>query len=151
MIDLVKATEDGARTLGVATEVFPAHNPVEVDAAVVTMAREHLDGLVMLTGLSIMRDPRQVPDIAARHQLPQMFSDIEVVRAGGLMHFGVPYATMYRTAALYIDRIFKGAKPSDMPIEQPPRPDFIVNKTMARRLGIDIPDAILRQATEVIP
>jgi putative ABC transport system substrate-binding protein len=148
----VKATQDGARTLGVETEVFDVHNPVELDAAVETMARQKLDGFVMLTGLSITTPDRaQVPDIAAKYRLPQMFSDIEIVRAGGLMHFGANYASMYREAALLVDKIFRGANPGDLPIAQPTQLDFIVNLQMAQRIGLTIPDSIKRQATEVIP
>lgn len=147
----VQATEDGARTLGVETQVFDVHNPGELDAAVESMARQKLDGLVMLTGGSIIRDPAQVPDIAAKYRLPQMFSDIEIARAGGLMHFGANYAAIYRRAALMVDKILKGANPADMPIEQPTQLDFIVNLTMARRLGLTIPGSVIAQATEVIP
>jgi len=131
--------------------VFDVHNPGELDAAVESMARQHLDGLVMLTGLSIIRDARQVPDLAAKYRLPQIFSDVEIVRAGGLMHFGANYATIYQRAAVLVDKILKGANPGDLPIEQPMQFDFIVNLTMAQRLGLEIPNNILRQATEVIP
>ena len=148
---VVKATEDAARTLHVETQVFDVHNPGELDAAVESMARQHLDGLVMLTGLSIIRDARQVPDLAAKYRLPQIFSDVEIVRAGGLMHFGANYATIYQRAAVLVDKILKGANPGDLPIEQPMQFDFIVNLTMAQRLGLEIPNNILRQATEVIP
>ena len=151
MRDLVKATEDAARTLDVATQVFDVHDPVELDKAVETMARDHLDGFVMLTGLSITRDNAQVPDMAAKYGLPQMFSDIEIVRAGGLMHFGANYAKLYQKAALYVDKLLRGAKASDLPIEPMADFDFIVNQTMARRLRLNIPTAILNQATEVIP
>lgn len=150
MSAIVKATQEGARTLGVETEVFGVHNPVELDAAIETMARQKLDGLVMLTGLSIIRDRVQVPDIAAKFRLPQIFSDIEIARAGGLMHFGANYASMYREAAILVDKIFSGANPGDLPIAHPTQFDFVVNLQMAGRLGLTIPDSIKRQATEVI-
>ena len=133
------------------TQVFDAHDPVEVDADVEVMAREDFDGFVMLTGLSITRNPAQVPDIAAKYGLPQMFSDIEIVTAGGLMHYGSNYAAIYRKAALYVDKVLTGAKAGDLPIEQASDIDFIVNLKMAQRLGLVIPDHILRQATKVIP
>lgn len=107
----------------------------------------------MLTGLSIVRplDYRQVPDLAAKFLLPQIFSDIEIVRAGGMMHFGSNYATVYRTAALLVNKIFNGANPRDLPVEQPTAFDFIVNLSAAKRIGLTFPASILRQATEVIP
>jgi putative ABC transport system substrate-binding protein len=147
---VVKATQEGARTLGVETEVFDVHDPVELDAAVETMARQKVDGLVMLTGLSIIRDRAQVPDIAAKYRLPQMFSDIEIVRAGGLMHFGANYATIYREAAILVDKILRGANPGELPIAQPTQVDFIVNLEAARRIGLKVPDSVVRMATEVI-
>lgn len=151
MMTLVRATENGARSLKVETQVFDVHNPGELGPAVETMAREHLDGLVMLTGLSISPDRSQVPNIAAKHRLPQMFSDIEIVRAGGLMHFGANYAKLYEKAALYVDKLLKGAKPSDLPLEQATDFDFIINQPAARRIGLPIPSSVLLQATEVIP
>lgn len=147
---IVQATQDGARTLGVDAQVFGARTAGDVDAAVEAIARQHLDGLVMLTGNSIFSDPSQVPDIAAKHRLPQIVADIEVVRAGGLMYYGANYATMYQKAALQVHKIFKGASPADMPIEQPTQFDFIVNLRMAQRLGLTIPVGVLRQATAVI-
>jgi putative ABC transport system substrate-binding protein len=147
---IVEATQAGARTLGVDAQVFGARTAGDVDAAVEAIARQHLDGLVMLTGNSIFSDPSQVPDIAAKHRLPQIVADIEVVRAGGLMYYGANYATMYQKAALQVHKIFKGASPADMPIEQPTQFDFIVNLKMAQRLGLTIPVGVLRQATAVI-
>jgi putative ABC transport system substrate-binding protein len=149
--EAVKATEDAARTLRVETRVFGVHDPGELDAAVETMAQEHLDGLVMLTGLSIIRDHGQVPDIAAKYRLPQIFADIEIVRAGGLMHFGANFKKMIGKAAVLVDKILRGEDPGELPIEQPTDFDFIVNRTMERRLGLTIPASVIRRATEVIP
>jgi len=146
----VQATLDAARTLHVETQVFDVLNAGELDAAVETIVRQRLDGLVMLTGLSIIRDHRQVPDLAAKYRLPQIFSDIEIVRAGGLMHFGSNYATLYQRAALVVDKLLRGANPAELPIEQPTQFDFVVNQQMAQRLGLTFPDSVLRQATEVI-
>jgi putative ABC transport system substrate-binding protein len=147
----LKATQDAARTLGVTADVFDVHNPAELDAAVASIAQRQLGGLVMLTGLSIVRDHAQAPDIASKYRLPQIFSDIEIVRAGGLMHFGSNYSTIYQTAAVLVDKILKGANPGDLPVEQPAKLDFIVNLRAAERIGLIIPPSILNQATEVIP
>jgi ABC-type uncharacterized transport system substrate-binding protein len=131
--------------------VFDVFTPDQLDAAVESIARQHLDAFVMLTGLSIVRDHRQVPDLAAKFGLPQIFSDIEIVRAGGLMYYGASYATLYRGAAVVVDKLLKGAKPAEIPIEPPTEFNLIVNKTMAGRLGITFPNSILSQATESIP
>lgn len=146
----VQATLDAARTLHVEAQVFDVHNAGELDVAVEAIFQQDLDGLVMLTGLSIIRDRRQVPDLAAKYRLPQIFSDIEIVRAGGLMHFGANYATLYQGAALVVDKILRGANPADIPIEQPTRFDFVVNLQMAERLGLKIPQSVLAQATAFV-
>jgi putative ABC transport system substrate-binding protein len=147
----LKATQDAAQTLGVAVDVFDTYSPADLDANVEAIARQHLDGLVMLTGLSIVREDQQVPDLAAKYGLPQMFSDVEIVRAGGLMYFGSNYKVMYQKAARLVDKILKGADPGELPIEQPTDFGFIVNLATARRIRLDIPASVIAQATEVIP
>jgi putative ABC transport system substrate-binding protein len=146
----LKATQDAAQTLGVAADVFDTHDPAELDANVEEMVRRHLDGLVMLTGLSIVRDERQVSDLAAKYRLPSMFSDVEIVRAGGLMYFGSNYKVMYQKAARLVDKILHGADPGGLSIEQPTDFGFIVNLGAAERIGLPIPNSLLVQATEVI-
>jgi len=131
--------------------VFDTHNPDELDAAVEAIARQRLDGLVMLTGLSIVREDQQVPELAAKYRLPQIFSDVEIVRAGGLLYFGSNYKLMYQKAARLVDKILKGSDPGDLPIEQPTEPGLIVNLAAARRIGLAIPESLIAQATEVIP
>jgi len=147
----LKATQDAAETLGVGADVFDTHNPDELDAAVEAIARQRLDGLVMLTGLSIVREDQQVPELAAKYRLPQIFSDVEIVRAGGLLYFGSNYKLMYQKAARLVDKILKGSDPGDLPIEQPTEPGLIVNLAAARRIGLAIPESLIAQATEVIP
>ena len=150
MLRLVQETERAGRALGLETVVFGIREPDEVDAAVATIAAQHLDGFVMLPGLSIIRDFHQVPELAAKHRLPQAYSDIEIAKAGGLMHLGANFAAMHRRAAGLVDKILKGARPADLPVEQPTEFDLVVNLAMAERLGLPVPDSILRQATELV-
>jgi ABC-type uncharacterized transport system substrate-binding protein len=91
-----------------------------------------------------------VIELAARHRLPAIYSSREYVEAGGLMSFGVNYPDLYRRVAVYVDRIFKGTKPSDLPIEQPTTVEFVINHKTATALGIDVPPTLLARADEVI-
>jgi len=150
MLRLVQATEQAGQALGLETVVFGVRDPDELDAAVATIAAGRLDGFVMLPGLSIIRDFRQVPDLAARHRLPQAYSDIEIAKAGGLVYISASFPAMHRKAARLVDRILKGARPADLPVEQPTEFDLVVNLAMAERLGLSVPDSILRRATELV-
>lgn len=115
-----------------------------------SISNQRFDGLAMTPCLSVVRDYRQVPDLAARFHLPPIVSDIEFVRAGGLMHLGANYAARYRKMAHVVDKILKGASPADLPVEQPTAFDFLINLSMANRVGLKIPATVMGQATEVV-
>ena len=91
-----------------------------------------------------------VIELTARHRLPAIYSSREYVEAGGLMSFGVNYPDLYRRVAVYVDRIFKGTKPSDLPIEQPTKVEFVINLKTAKALGLEIPATLLARADEVV-
>jgi putative ABC transport system substrate-binding protein len=91
-----------------------------------------------------------VIELTARHRLPAIYSSREYVEAGGLMSFGVNYPDLYRRVAVYVDRIFKGTKPSDLPIEQPTKVEFVINHKTAKALGLTVPPTLLACADEVI-
>jgi len=91
-----------------------------------------------------------VIELTARHRLPAIYSSREYVEAGGLMSFGVNYPDLYRRVAVYVDRIFKGTKPSDLPIEQPTKVEFVINHKTAKALGLGVPPTLLARADEVI-
>jgi putative ABC transport system substrate-binding protein len=89
-------------------------------------------------------------DLTAQHRLPAMYTEKSWVTAGGLMAYGAHYPAIYRRAAYYVDRIIKGAKPADLPVEQPREFEFVVNMKTARELGITFPHEVALQITEVI-
>ena len=89
-------------------------------------------------------------ELAAKHRLPPIFGNPEAVNLGGLMSYGPSYAALFRRAASYLDKIFKGAKPADMPVEQPTKLELVINGKTARALGITIPQSILLRADRVI-
>jgi len=150
MAALLRVIEATAQTLGVAVETIGVHGPDELDAALERIRAGRFDALLMLPALSVVRAPDHVPEFANKIGLPQMFSDMQFARAGGLMHFGVNFAALHRRAADYVDKILKGASPADLPVEQPTQFDLIVNVSTARRLGLMIPNSVLRRATELL-
>ena len=148
----VSATEKAAQLLGIETQVVGLHDPAETDAALDAIELRPRDGLLMLPTLSVVRpDYKQVPQRVAKMQLPAIYSEAEIVRAGGLMHRSPDYADGHRRAAVMVDKILRGARPADIPVEEPTQFLFAVNLAAARGLGLTIPSNVLRQATEVIP
>ena len=146
----VNATEQAARVLGLETKALGLRNPAETDAALDAIARQRPDGLLMLPTLSVIRDFGHVAEFAAKIRLPAIYSEVQVVRVGGLMHRSPDYAAGHRRAAVLVDKILKGAHPADLPVEEPTQFLFAVNLSAAQRIGLAIPDSVLRQATEVI-
>ena len=91
-----------------------------------------------------------IADLATEHRMPAIYSSKEFIDAGGLIAFGVNYRDMYRRAAIYVDKIFKGAKPADLPVEQPTKFELVINLKAAKALGLDVPPTLLARADEVI-
>jgi putative ABC transport system substrate-binding protein len=97
-----------------------------------------------------IRQPARMIDLVTRNRLPTMFGDHESVEAGGLMYYGVNLADLYRRAATYVDNILKGAKPADLPVEQPTKFELVINLKTARQIGVTIPPNVLARADKVI-
>ena len=114
------------------------------------MTEERPDALFMITDVLTNRYTKQVVDFAAQHQLPTMFPSSGPVAEGGLMFYGASLTDTYQRAASYVDRILKGAKPGDLPVEQPMKVKLVINLKTAKTLGLTIPPTLLFQADEVI-
>jgi putative tryptophan/tyrosine transport system substrate-binding protein len=122
----------------------------EFEVALASMARESVDGfLVVPSPLTLMQAGR-LAEFALKFRLPGMFSAKENVVAGGLMSYGVDRNDLARRAALYIDKIFKGAKPADLPVEQASKYELVINLKTAKALSLEIPPTLLARADEVI-
>lgn len=147
----LRDTESAARTLGIELQIFGLRSPDELELVFETIARSRPDALLIESAFNQFRDVAQIPDFAAKMRLPQMYTtDAAFVKAGGLMALGPNQPSSVRIAAQLVDKILKGARPADLPVQMPTQIDFIVNLAAAERIGLTIPESVLRQATEVI-
>jgi ABC-type uncharacterized transport system substrate-binding protein len=148
----LRETVASARTLGIHLETVAVRETMEFEAAFAGMRQAHIEGLLVLED-GLFYDPRnrqRVIELAARHELPTMYPLREMVDDGGLMGYGPNFMDAHRRAAYYVDRILRGARPADLPVEQPTTFDFVINLRTAQALGLTIPPHVLLQATEVI-
>jgi len=148
--DLLKAAEVAARALGVRLQFVEARGPKDFDRAFSDMTRARADALTVLTGSMLFGERRRLVDLAAKNRLATVFLYREGAAAGGLMAYGPNVADLFRRAATYVDRILKGEKPGDLPIEQPTKYELIINLKTAKALGLTIPPSLLQRADQVI-
>ena len=114
------------------------------------MTREHAQALISLPSPMLFVEHRRIVELAAKSRLPAMCNAREFVEAGGLMAYGANIVDLFRRAAAYVDKILKGAKPADLPVEQPTRFEFLINLKTAKELGLTFPPMLLGRADEVI-
>jgi putative ABC transport system substrate-binding protein len=146
----LKEAEFAARALGVRLQVFEARGPADFDKAFSEMSKARADGLTVLTTPVFDTERRRLARLAAENRLPAMYSYRNYVEAGGLMSYGPNLPDMFRRAATYVDKILKGAKPADLPVEQPTKFELVVNLNAAQAVGLTIPHSMLLLADEVI-
>jgi putative ABC transport system substrate-binding protein len=149
-IQVTKAVEAIAAHLGVELLSTPIQAVGDFEAVFLTMARERADGF--LTPSSPLTNSERVPlaNLALRYRLPGIFVNKENVEAGGLMSYGADFNYMYRRVALYVDKILKGEKASDLPVEQASKYELVINMKTAKAIGLTIPPSMLARADEVI-
>jgi putative tryptophan/tyrosine transport system substrate-binding protein len=145
-----RASETGAKALGVSVLPLGIREPDDFAQAFAAMDREMPDGILMVSDSLTMLNRKRVFDFAAAHRLPAIYEFDFVVRDGGLMAYAPDLDESFDRVAALVDRIFKGARPEDLPFEQPTRFKFAVNLKTARALGLEIPAALLATADEVI-
>ena len=139
-----------AGALGVGLQYVDVRGFEDIEPAFGEARSGHADAAVMFASPIFEADRTRIADLAAQHRLPTIYHASEFVGAGGLVAYGVSFVDLYRRAATYVDKILKGAKPGDLPIEQPTVFDFAINLKTAQALGLTIPQSILQQATEII-
>ncbi len=142
--------EVAARVLGMQLQVLKVRNPSELESAFSAVIRERADGLIMLSDRLFFKMQGRIAEFAAKHRVPTIHHAKEFVEAGGLMSYGPDPTDMYRRAAILVDKILKGAKPADLPVERPTKFDLVINLKTAKALGITIPPSILFRADKVI-
>jgi putative tryptophan/tyrosine transport system substrate-binding protein len=145
-----KDLEQTARTLRVTLRVLEARGPREIDEAFSVTTRERDGALIVVNDSLFFEERERIVSLAVRHRLPAVFEWREFAEAGGLLSYGASIADMYRRLATYVDKILKGAKPADLPIEQPTKFELVINLKTAKALGLTIPPAVLARADEVI-
>ena len=145
-----KALREAARVLGVTLLPIEARGPEQWEVAFAAIAGQRADGLMTMQDANTYIHAQRLAELAARSRIPAVFPYHVNSNAGGLMSYGVNVPDMFRHSATFIDRILKGAKPGDLPVEQPTRFEMIVNLKTAKALGITIPQTVLLRADEVI-
>jgi ABC-type uncharacterized transport system substrate-binding protein len=140
-----------ARALGLYLHVVELHSAEELDSAFAAMTRAGADALIVVADQALMDGLRgRIVDLAAKSRLPAMYDWKMYVDAGGLMSYGPSLSDIFRRAAVFVDKILKGAKPADLPVEQPTKFELVINLKTAQALGLTIPPTLLFQADEVI-
>jgi putative ABC transport system substrate-binding protein len=147
---IVKNIQDAARTAGVAPVPMEVDNLYQIESAFAALANERVAAVVVAIGSVTFLHRERIAQLALEHRLPSMFPLREFVATGGLMSYGESLFDFYRRAAFYVDKIFKGAKPADLPVEQPTRLLLVINRRTAETIGITIPVPLLVRADEVI-
>jgi putative ABC transport system substrate-binding protein len=145
-----EAAASTAQRLGVRPETFTARSPDDLEKAFGEMARLRASGVLVVTDPMFNSATDRLVKLASKRRLPAMYGFRSQVTAGGLMSYGVDLADLFRRAPVYVDRILKGAKPADLPVEQPTKFELIVNLKTAKTLGLTIPQPVLQRADEVI-
>jgi putative ABC transport system substrate-binding protein len=147
---MLPQAEGAARALGVQLQVLKARTPSEIEAAFAAMSSQRAGGVLVLRDALFRAQRAQIAALAAKRRLPAVYGLREEAEAGGLMAYGASVPHMFRRAATYVDKILKGAKPADLPVEQPTKFELVINLKTAKALGLTIPPSLLGQADQVI-
>src|SRR5262245_64639975 len=148
--DMMTGAEVAAGALGVRLQFVEARGPADFDRAFSDMTRARVGALTVLTSPMFFSEQRRLVDLAAKNRLPAVYSRREFVDAGGLMAYGENQVEVARRAATYVDRILKGTKPGDLPVEQPTKFELVINLKAAKALGLTIPPSVLARADQVV-
>ena len=142
--------EATAQSLGVKARFWEVRDPNDFEAAFTGMSKEGAEALFVLEHPMFAVERRRIIDLAAKHHLPAMYEFRAYAESGGLMSYGADYADMLRRVGYYVDKILKGAKPADLPVEQPTKFELLVNLKTAKALRLAIPQSLLLRADVII-
>lgn len=147
---LLEDRQRAARSLALDLRLFEVREPDNLEAAFAAARTDRMDALLVQTTAFFITHRKRIVELAARSRVPAVYGEREFVDAGGLMFYGAGLGDMYRDAAVYVDKILKGAKPADLPIEQPSKLELIINLKAAKALGITIPPSVLARADRIV-
>jgi putative ABC transport system substrate-binding protein len=148
--DMLKGADVAARALGLRLQVVEARGPADIDRAFSEIVRARASALTVSGAAMLVNERGRLVDLAAKNRLPAVYAWSEFVEAGGLMAYGPNVADLFRRAATYVDKILKGARPGDLPVEQPTKFELVINLKTAKALGLTIPPSVLGRADHVI-
>jgi putative ABC transport system substrate-binding protein len=148
--DVHVTLEAVARSLRVQLQIVPVKTPDEIENAFSSIVRGKAEAVTLGTHAMFVLNRTRIVEMAAKHRLPAIYNRSEFVEAGGLMSYGPDHTDLYRRAAIYVDKILRGAKPSDLPVEQPTKFEFVINLKAAKEIGVTIPPDVLMWADRVI-
>jgi putative ABC transport system substrate-binding protein len=146
----IREVNVAARSLGVQLQLLEARGPNEFDAAFAAMSKERAGALLVLPDSVFNRHRARVTGLAAKNRLPSMYGTSEWVKAGGLISYGLRLPDVFRQSATFVDKILRGAKPAELPVQQPTKFELVINLKTAKALGLTIPPSVLARADEVI-
>lgn len=146
----LREAQVAAQALGMQSQPLEVRDPNEFESAFAAMARERAEALLVIPEQLFLTHRTRLAALALEHRLPTMYERREFVEVGGLMSYGISFRDNFRRAAAYVDKILRGAKPGDLPIEQPMRFELVMNLKTAKALGLTIPPSVLFRADEVI-
>jgi putative tryptophan/tyrosine transport system substrate-binding protein len=149
-VPTLRAVEAAGQRLALQAHLQPVRTVEDFDAAFVTMARERVDGFFVSASTLTLAHRARLAELALQHRLPGLFGARDNVVAGGFMSYAPVAPDLVRRAATYIDKILKGAKPADLPVEQASNYQLVINLKTAKALGLEIPPTLLARADEVI-
>jgi putative ABC transport system substrate-binding protein len=147
---IMRDAESVAKSLGVVVQSVDARGPADFDAAFSAMKRARADAVILAVNTPFIAHRRRLAELAVSHRLPMMAAAREYAEAGALLSYGTDYPDRFRRAATYVDKILKGAKPGDLPIEQPTKFELVINLKTAKLIGLTIPQSVLGRADELI-
>jgi putative tryptophan/tyrosine transport system substrate-binding protein len=136
--------------LRITLQPLEVRGPDDFEPAFSAIKKEHASALIVLRNVANNNYRARIVDFAAKSRLPAMYPDSEYVEVDGLMSYGPNFADLFRRAATYVDKILRGAKPADLPVEQPTKFDFVINLKTSKQIGLTIPQSVLFRADKVI-
>jgi putative ABC transport system substrate-binding protein len=146
----LRETELAAKTFGMKLQYLDVLDPKDIETAFREAIKGRADAALVLPSPFAFGERIQLVDLAAKHRLPALYGSSEYVEAGGLMTYGVSFTDLFRRAAYYVDKILKGAKPAELPVEQPTKFELVINLKSAKQIGLTIPPGVLARADRVI-